>query len=98
MVLTGLRALGGCWLAMGNPEWATYLFGAEATVRASASVPSTLRPPLMVRFPVRYAEDLAFARASLSSEEFQTAWAAGQATPLEVALADALKESALPED
>jgi hypothetical protein len=45
----------------------------------------------MLRFPVRYADDLALARAHLSVEKFETSWAAGEATPLEVALVDALK-------
>jgi hypothetical protein len=92
MLLTALRAMAGCRLAMGNSESAARLFGAEAQMRAGASVPSTLCPPLMIRLPIRYAEDLALARTNLGVEKFETAWAAGQATPLEAALADALEE------
>jgi hypothetical protein len=93
MVLTGLRAMGGCWLAMDDPERATRLFGAEAAARAGASVPSTLCPQLALRFPIRYAEDLSLARVSLGVERFGAVWAEGEATPLEAALVEALDES-----
>lgn len=93
MVLTGLRSMGGCWLALGNPERATRLFGAEASARADATVPSTLCPQLALRFPIRYAEDLGLARASLGTERFGAAWTMGESIPLEVALADVLDEN-----
>jgi predicted ATPase len=95
MVLTGLRALGGCWLEMGHLERATRLFGAEAAARAGASVPSTLCPQLAQRFPIRYARDLGLARASLNVERYDVAWAEGETTPLDAALDDALDDHLL---
>ena len=93
MVLTGLRSLGGCWLAMGNPGTGDAIVWRGGDGGAGAAVPSTLCPPLAVRFPIRYAEDVAMARGCLGGERFTAAWAAGEDTPLEVALADALDET-----
>jgi hypothetical protein len=94
MILTGLRSLAGCRLAMGKAEEALHLLGAEAIARAGASVPSTLCPALAARFPLRYEEDMDLAHQTLSDERFSAAWATGEGTPLDVALADALEGGA----
>jgi non-specific serine/threonine protein kinase len=88
--ITGvLRALGGWCVAAGHPEQAARLFGAEAAARAGA--PIQLLPAAQAD---RYPDDLAAARAALGATPFESAWAAGAAMPLDVAVAGALRAAA----
>jgi hypothetical protein len=63
---------------------------AEAAIRGSASVESMSPPFRADALAARYAQDVAAARAGLDPHTFAAAWAAGEATALDDALADAL--------
>jgi tetratricopeptide (TPR) repeat protein len=79
--LEGLAAVAG---AHGQPKRAARLFGAAETMRRLINAPC---PP---NEQPHYERLVAVARAQLDEEEFAAAWAAGQAVPLEQAIAEAL--------
>jgi hypothetical protein len=74
--------------AQGQPERATRLCAAVAAMRTAIGAP--LPPPERAT----YDATVATARAALGEDTFAAAWAAGQALPLEQAIAEALGEEA----
>jgi tetratricopeptide (TPR) repeat protein len=79
-----IRGLAAALVAAGHAEAGARLFGAEARVRQNTQellVPADQQV---------YTESLALARAKLGEERFEAAWAAGQTTALEPAIAAAL--------
>jgi len=74
-----LEGYGQVLMAQGEARQAVQLWGTAATVRAAIVAPM---PPI---YRPDYIQAVTAARESLSEEEFQTAWAEGNRTPLEKA-------------
>jgi predicted ATPase/transcriptional regulator with XRE-family HTH domain len=77
-----LEGLAGVLAAHRQPERAARLYGAAATVRASAKV------PLMPCDRQVYEQDIAALTAMLGAAAFNAAWEGGRAAPLEQLLAE----------
>jgi len=80
-----LVGLGGLTAASGQPEWATWLFG------AAEALLDLIGAPLAPADRAEYERDLAIARAQLDEAAFTAAWAQGRALSLEQAITYALR-------
>jgi hypothetical protein len=85
-----LQRCAGLCAAQGRLERAARLFGAVAAWRRETGLAVLPFPPGQLE------RDAAATRAGLGATAFATAWAAGQATPLEQAIAVALEEDTDP--
>jgi hypothetical protein len=88
-VLDGLASLA---VAQGQPERAARLGGAAAALARTVGLILSLPAPLLRRAQHQFAQ----ARQVLGEAAFTAAWTAGEALPLEEALAEALQEPAGP--
>jgi hypothetical protein len=79
-----LDAIAGTLVAMGQVEQAVRLFGAADALREAIGL---LRPPAFRGIYQRVTE---LARRTLGEAAYAAAWAAGQALPLDQAVAEAL--------
>jgi non-specific serine/threonine protein kinase len=86
-ILVALEEWAGLAAAEGRPGRAARLFGAAQALRAAAGLARH------ASLCAAYGRDLAATRAALGPEAFAAAWAAGQAMPLEQAVADALEDA-----
>jgi predicted ATPase len=82
-----LRGLAQTAAAVGRPEQAVRLWGAEEALREATTL------PIWPEQQPDYERAIAAARAALDEETFAAAWAAGRAMSLEQAIAYALEES-----
>ena len=80
-VCTCMESLAGVLVNMGHPEPGARLFGAAAAAR------QRIGTPLPLREQEHYMADLAAAQKALHDIQFQTAWQAGENTPLPALLA-----------
>lgn len=82
-----LEGLAGSAVDLAQPERAARLCGAEAALRLAIGAP---RLPAERR---AYECTVAATRAALGEDAFAEAWAAGQASPLEEAIAEAVRQA-----
>jgi DNA-binding CsgD family transcriptional regulator len=87
MVAAALEGFSGLAAAAGCPERAARLAGAGAAVRAATGAPMGPAAAALLE------RELASARQALQPERFAATWAAGQAMPLEEAVAYALQDA-----
>src|SRR5262249_30260885 len=83
-IIPAIEGLAGVFMTQGHAEHAARLLGAADSLRADFDVPLS---------PINradYERDVAAARAQMDEAAFAAAWAAGQALPLEQAIAEAL--------
>jgi non-specific serine/threonine protein kinase len=78
----GLAGLARAALAVGRPAWAARLLGAYAPWWAGCCI---------AWCPHEFDRHVSAARAQMDAAEFEAAWAAGQAAPLEQIIAEALE-------
>ncbi|HEU5098565.1 MAG TPA: tetratricopeptide repeat protein, partial [Roseiflexaceae bacterium] len=83
-----LEGLAGVAAAQGQPAWAAWLSGAAEALRESIGMP---QPP---NERADYQRDVGLARTQIDPKEFAAAWAAGQATPTEQAIGQAIERYA----
>ena len=82
-----LQGLADVWHAQGHPDWAAWLLGVVAGLYATGS--GAMPAPAN---RAEFERTTGLVRATLGAGSFDVAWAAGQAMPLEEALALALRE------